>query len=57
MDHAREFVTLGIGQIGAVDNPVIVGATVETVLLSCAVGKHLFFAACLPRDQVWLTFG
>lgn len=34
VDHAREFFTLGIGigQIGAVDGPVIVTTTVETVL-------------------------
>ncbi len=54
MDHAREFVTLSIGQIGAVDDPVIVGTTVETVLLSCTVGEHLSFAVFLSRDRVWL---
>ena len=31
MDHAHEFSTLGIGQIWAVDNPVIVTATVKAV--------------------------
>ena len=29
MDHAHEFSTLGIGQIWAVDNPVMVTATVK----------------------------
>lgn len=59
MDHAREFFTLGIGigQIGAVDGPVIVATTVETVLFSCTVGEHLSFIVFLPRDRVWFVFG
>ena len=56
MDHAGEFVALGIGQIWTVDNPVVVGATVETVLLSCTVGEHFSFAVFFPRGRVWLAF-
>ena len=56
MDHARQFFTLGIGQIRAVDDPVIVATTVETVLLSCTVGEHISFVVFLPLDRVWFMF-
>ena len=46
MDHARKFFTLGIGQIGAVDDPVIVAAIVETV----------FFPALLASIFPLLSF-
>ncbi len=43
---------LGSGQIGAVDNPVIVTAAVEIILLPQTVGKHLPSVILLPRDRV-----
>ena len=43
MGHAGKLFALGLGQVRAVDNPVVVNTTVETVLvlLARAVGNHL----------------
>ncbi len=39
MDHAGKFFTLGSGQIGAVDHPVIIAPAIEAILLPHAVGS------------------
>ncbi len=48
---------MGSGQIGAVDDPVIIAATVEAVLLSPTVGKHLSYVVLLPQEWVGFMFG
>jgi hypothetical protein len=50
MDHAGKFFTLGSSQVGAVDHPVIVAPTVESILLPRAVGKHLSSGILFPWD-------
>ncbi len=52
MVHAHDFFVLRSGQFGAVDNPVIITATVETILFTQTVGKHLSFVVLFPRDLV-----
>ncbi len=39
--HARKLFTLGLSQVGEVDDPVIVASAVETILFARAVGDHL----------------
>jgi hypothetical protein len=39
--HAGKLFALGLGQVRAVHNPVVVHTAVETVLLARAVGNHL----------------
>ncbi len=57
MGHAGKFFTLGSGQIGAVDHPVIVAPAVEAILLPHAVGNHLSFGILFPWDWVGFLVG
>jgi hypothetical protein len=57
MGHGSKFFTLGSGQIGAVDHPVIVAPAVEAILLSHAVGNHLSFGILFPWDWVGFLVG
>ncbi len=57
MDHAGKFFTLGSGQIGAVDPPVIVAPAVEAILLPHIFGKHLSFGILFPWDWVGFHVG
>ena len=43
--RSGELVALALGQVGAVDNPVVVHAAVETVLFAQAVCNH--FSHCV----------
>ncbi len=42
VDHPCKFFTLGGHESGAVDDPVVLAATVETIIFSFCVGKDFF---------------
>jgi hypothetical protein len=50
--HAGKLFALGLGQVRAVDDPVVVHTPVEAVLLARAVGNHLSALSFLP-DTGW----
>ena len=45
---ARELVALGLGEVGAVDNPMVFHSAVEAVLLSFTVFDHFSFVVLFP---------
>ncbi len=55
--HAGKLFTLGLSQIRAVDDPVIVAAAVETILYARAVDDHLSCFILFSWDQVWFPVG
>ncbi len=56
MCHPGKFYALGGGEVGAVYNPVVVHAAVETVLLSRRVGYHFTRRIFFAWDRVGFAF-
>ncbi len=56
MCHPGKFFALGGGEVGAVYNPVVVHAAVETVLLSRRVGYHFNHHIFFTWDRVGFAF-
>jgi hypothetical protein len=54
--HAGKLFTLGLGQVRAFDNPVVVHTAVETVLLAQAVGDHLTRCVLFAWYRVGFSF-
>jgi hypothetical protein len=55
VDFARKLIVLGLGQVGEVEDPVVVHTAVEAVFLALAVFNYFSFFVLFAWDEMWFS--